>query len=382
MRVSFSFRFGQGRLVRIPSSVRAAGFVALVVATAAWVCLGGCASARFYAQAVVGQTSLMLARRDAKAVIADPKTDPAVATKLRLTARLLRYAETELQLSVGERYQSYVALSGPPVWNVVAAPEFDVAAVPRCYPVLGCAVYRGYFSRRAAEREAARLAVAYDVHIGAVAAYSTLGWFDDPILRSFLRYDEASLANLIFHELAHSIVYVKGDSAFNESFASFVGSHGAVRWLERDGGDAGDYLAALAAEREFDGFLRGWRVRLAQLYEQPISDPAKRQLKAATLDGMLDCYSRHRAQLGDGRYDATMARPFNNARLALTATYASLRPGFQRLFEQVEGDWPAFYAAVRDLAELPRETRQRDLRRDQSPAGLTTCLSDQPVAKQ
>ena len=381
MRVSF-ICIGQGRLVGIASRVRAAGFVALVIATAAWVGVGGCSSARFYVQAVVGQTSLMLARRDAEAVIADPTTDPEVATKLRLTARLLRFAETELQLPVGDRYQSYVAVSGPPLWNVVAAPEFDVAAMPRCYPVVGCAVYRGYFSRRAAEREAARLAVAYDVHIGAVAAYSTLGWFDDPILQSFLRYDEPSLANLIFHELAHSIVYVEGDSAFNESFASFVGSHGAVPWLEREGGDAVDYLATLAAEREFNGFLRAWRDRLARLYQQPISDPAKRQLKAATLDGMLDCYSRHRARLGDGRYDATMARPFNNARLALTATYDSLRPGFQRLFEQVEGDWLAFYAAVRDLAELPRATRHRDLRGDQSPAGMTGCLSDQPVAKQ
>ena len=333
------------------------GICFTIAATALWFGLGGCASARFYTQAVVGQTTLMLARRDAQSVIEDPRTEPAVADKLRLVATLLDYAERELALPVGERYRTYVELRGPPLWTVVAAPEFDVAAVSRCYPVVGCAVYRGYFSKPAAQREAERLAVDHDVILGAAAAYSTLGWFDDPILSSFLGRDPASLADLIFHELAHSVAYVPGDSAFNESFASFVGSQGAVRWLESQRGDADGYRGRLIAERAFAAFLGRWRERLAALYRQPIADPAKRQLKAAAFDAMRACYEQQKPRLGNGRYDAAMAQPFNNARLALRAAYDGLGPGFARLFDEAGGDWPAFYAAVKRLAQGSRAAR-------------------------
>ena len=319
--------------------------------------LSGCASVRFYVQAAVGQATLMLARRDTGAVLADPATAPDVASKLRLVARLLRFAEAELELPVDGRYGSFVDSEGVLLWNVVAAPEFDVAALPRCYPIVGCAVYRGYFSREAAEREAARLGVDHDVHIAPVAAYSTLGWFDDPILGSFLHYDEASLAELIFHELAHSVVYVRGDTAFNESFATFVGSKGAMDWLEHNGVDTDPYTAGLAARAAFRDFLGLWRERLATLYGRPITDEAKRRLKAAAFAAMDACYRRHRAQLGDGRYDTAMATPYNNARLALAAAYDDLRPAFEGLFIDV-GDWPALYAEVRRLASLSKSERR------------------------
>jgi len=350
----------------------------LCVALAAVVLLAGlsgCASVRFYAQAVAGQATLMLARRDTELVLADPTTTPHVASRLRLVARLLRFAESELELPVGDRYGSFVDSDGVLLWNVVAAPEFDVAAVPRCYPIVGCAVYRGYFSREAAEREAARLGVDHDVHIAPVAAYSTLGWFDDPILGSFLHYDEANLAELIFHELAHSVVYVRGDSAFNESFASFVGTEGAMAWLAHNGVDKGPYVAGIAARNKFRDFLGLWRKRLATLYGRPIADDAKRQLKAAAFAAMDACYRRHRGHLGNGRYDPAMATPYNNARLALAAAYDDLRPAFEGLYISV-GDWPAFYAEVRDLASLSiserRETLARvSLHQDGHPAGVT-----------
>lgn len=349
----------------------------LCVALAAVVLLtglGGCASVGFYAQAVAGQAALMLARRDTGAVLADPTTAPDVAAKLRLVERLLRFAEAELQLPVGGRYGSFVDTDGVLLWNVVAAPEFDVAAVPRCYPIVGCAVYRGYFSREAAEREAARLGVDHDVHIAPVAAYSTLGWFDDPILGSFLHYDEANLAELIFHELAHSVVYARGDSAFNESFASFVGTEGAMAWLEHNGVDKGPYVAGLAARNGFRDFLGLWRERLATLYGRPIADDAKRRLKAAAFAAMDACYRRHRAHLGDGRYDAAMATPYNNARLALAAAYDELKPAFEGLYISV-GDWSAFYAEARDLASLSIGERREALARlsrppDAAPGGV------------
>ena len=352
--------------------------VGALLASAAAVLLGGlagCANARFYAQAVVGQASLLLARRAADAYAANPATPPEVSRKLRLVGRMLRFAESELRLPVAGRYRSFVAVDGAPLWNVVAAGEFSVTALPRCYPVVGCAVYRGYFAKAAADREAARLrALGYDVHVGAVAAYSTLGWFDDPILSSFLRYPEADLANLIFHELAHSVVYVPGDSTFNESFATFVGNTGARLWLRRNGGDEAAYLAALAAARAYRGYLSAWRERLKALYAAPIEDPAKRLLKAAAYAAMQDCYARRREALGAGRYDGAMATPYNNARLALVATYDELVSAFADLYAAAGGDWREFYERVQAWAKAKRPSAVAAVVADVFPSAKTRTI--------
>ncbi len=319
--------------------------------------LGGCANIQFYTQAVTGQAALLSSRRDAQALIDATDTDPALVRQLQLVSRLLRFAEDDLQLPVDGRYRSYVELDGVPVWNVVAAPEFAIRPLQRCYPLIGCAVYRGYFNRRAAEREARRLSVEHDVYLYPVTAYSTLGWFDDPILSSFVYYDEAALADLIFHELAHSVVYVPGDSGFNEGFASFVGNEGAIAYLEANGLDAAQYRERLEAAKAYAQFLGDWRGRLADLYREPISDAAKRLLKGELFVAMRASYGRNLERLGGGRYDATMARPLNNARLALVGTYEDSKHNFERLFGEVGGDWRAFYAAVGDLAALAEGKR-------------------------
>ena len=314
-------------------------------------------------QAVVGQTSLLLARRDASAMIDDPATDPALANKLRLVAALRRYAEDELALPVGGRYQAYVEVADYPVWYVVAAPEFAVEAVQRCYPVIGCALYRGYFRRSGAQREAARLALQHDVHIGAAAAYSTLGWFDDPVFSSFIRYDGAALADLLFHELAHGVVYVRGDSAFNEAFASFVGNAGAMRWLGAGNGDVEAYRRRLDAERAYTRYLAHWRRQLESLYRLPIGADAMRVFKAELFTAMRRCYEANRQRLGAGRYDDAFAQPFNNARLALAAAYADFTPAFAALFRKVRDDWPVFYQAVEELAHQPEDARRAAVER-------------------
>lgn len=323
--------------------------------------VGGCSTVGFYAQAAAGQASLMFARRDAGDVIADPLSDPEVVRKLRLVAELLRFADEELHLPVGGRYRSYVEIDGALLWAVVAAPEFSVEAVPRCYPVIGCAVYRGYFARTRAAREAERLGVSHDVLIAEVAAYSTLGWFDDPVLSSFLGYDEASLADLIFHELAHSVVYARGDSAFNESFAGFVGNEGALRWLAHSGGDASGHRRGVESARAYSRLLGEWRGRLADLYARPIGNAAKRQLKAELFAAMRSDYRLQRDRLGGGRYDAAMAAPFNNARMALVSTYENHKPRFARLFSDLGEDWTAFYDAVEKLAALPKDRRWKGI---------------------
>jgi len=243
-------------------------------------------------------------------------------------------------------------------------------------------VYRGYFARADAEREAARLAVDHDVHVSGAAAYSTLGWFDDPVLSTFVGYDDAALADLIFHELAHGVVYVRDDSAFNESFAGFVGNAGALRWLAANGGDVAGYRARLADDRAFAEFLAAWRRRLADLYRQPVSDESKRQLKAQAFAAMRACYRTVAPRLGGGRFDAAMARPFNNARLALVGAYADLKPDFAGLLRRSDNDWARFYAAVRKLADLPSAARIRALRGGaaidaQRPSAASFCAAEQ-----
>ena len=346
---------------RPPPKSAAAG-PAGALALAGCFALAGCATVEFYAQAIGGQASLLLARKDAQAVIDDPATAPAVAAGLRRVRDLVRYAETALALDADGSYRSYVEVDGVPVWTVVAAGEFEIEALPRCYPVVGCAVYRGYFSERGARREAERLAAkGYDVHVGGAAAYSTLGWFADPVFSSFLHYDDAALAGLLFHELAHQVVYVRDDSAFNESFADFVGHAGARQWLAERGGDVAAYQARRDAAAAYAGFLASWRDQLAALYRRPLPPPAKRQRKASTLAAMRRCYERHRAVLGDGAFDAAMAKPYNNARLALAGTYEGWQPAFAALFEDHGEDWPRFYGAVRRLAAEARAQRDAQL---------------------
>lgn len=346
------------------SALRLDGAKSRVLATVLLVasCFGlaGCAAIEFYAKAAIGQTSLLLARRDAQAVIDDPATDPAVASKLRLVAELLRFAEGHLALPVEGRYRSYVEVEDAAVWMVVAAPEFSVTALPRCYPIIGCAIYRGYFSQRDANQEAARLAPQHDVLVAGSAAYSTLGWFDDPVLSSFIGYDAASLANLIFHELAHSVIYVRDDSVFNESFATFVGVEGAAQWLAASGGDVDAFRAKIRRRRDHSHYLATWRTTLASLYQQPIGDDAKRQLKAEAFAEMRRCYEANRHRLG-GRPDEMAA--LNNAAMALVATYQGAMPAFAQIFREHEGDWIAFYQAVRELGEKGRGSRHAALER-------------------
>ena len=329
---------------------------------------------KFYAQAAYGQAALLLARRDVQAVLADPGTAPALAAQLRLATSMLRFAEAELRLPVETRYGSYVELAGFPMWNVVAAEELALAAVPRCYPLVGCVIYRGFFAKRAAEREAARLAVEHDVHLYPVTAYSTLGWFDDPLLSSFIHFPPTDLAELLFHELAHSVVYVRDDATFSESFASFVGGEGAAAWYRAQGGETQKQRRAQRTKRrvarDFGRFLAHWRERIDALYRAPIDAAAKRQLKAEAFAAMRAAYRACRARLGNGRYDGFMDAPFNNARLLSFAAYDDLQEGFARVFRAAGRDWQRFFERVRELGELPKAARHAALTADATTSPL------------
>lgn len=360
-----------------------------LLALLACVPLAGCETLGYYAHVTGGQLQLLAAREPVERKVHELRAtgDPAaerLARQLEGSQRVLDLAQHELALPVGRRYRTYVELDRPyVVWNVFAAPELSLEPHRWCYPVAGCAPYRGYFNAAAAERAAARLAAhGMDVYVGGVAAYSTLGWFADPLLSSFIHWPAADVAELLVHELAHGRVWIPGDVAFNESYASFVGERGAAAAGDRAAAAwRGDDLAVApeataagssAAGRSATERRDGWRGlvallgltadRLGEIYAQPAEPEVRRAGKAAVLAAARACYAAQRADLGGGRYDTLMSG-LNNAVLVSISTYEDLVPAFERLFDTVGGNWPEFHAAVAALARQPAAERRTELAR-------------------
>lgn len=330
------------------------------------VALNGCAMGDYYAQAIEGHVALMTKARPVHEVIDDATTPAALRAQLVLASSIRDFASRELRLPDNGSYRSYAVLERKyAVWNVVAAPEFSVEAVQSCFPVAGCVSYQGFFAREAAEAQAAaQRAKRLDVQVAGVPAYSTLGWFDDPLLSTFIDYPDTQLARLIFHELAHQAVYVKDDSTFNESFAVVVEEAGVRRWLASTGRDGAldGFLTAQARQREFVALIDDARARLETLYTQRIGADAMRARKRAEFDALATRYAQLKARWGGfGGYDRFMAAP-NNALLASIATYTQSTPAFRRLLAASGNDLPVFYRRVAKIAELEPKDRAAALR--------------------
>ena len=343
------------------SSTRLVAVAALFLAAAGLA--AGCGTLSWYGDAAIGQVRILAARRDVAEVLADPRTPLETAARLERVEGILSFAEQHLRLETGQRYRTYVALERDTLaWNVFAAPEFSLDAHRWCYPIVGCAVYRGFFDFDKAQREAATFAArGFDVHVGRVAAYSTLGWFDDPLVSTFIDYSDERLVELLFHELAHGTLFVPGDSSFNEAFATFVGRAGALEWLRAQGRDTAPYVASHRASARLARFLGAWRERLRALYAEPLAEDQRRILKAAMMEAMRGCHAERRAHLG-ARFDGYMSRPFNNARLAAFGAYEDRTRAFRTLFDRADGNWEAFYRVTRNLAAQEPGTRADAMR--------------------
>lgn len=333
--------------------------------------LSGCSHLGYYAQAAQGQYALWSDARPLDDWLGDPATDAALKARLATARKIRRFAVTELGLPDNGSYKNYAALQRPYVlWNVVATPELSLAPLEWCFPIAGCVNYRGYYSRDAAQAYADQLrAEHYDVQVGGVPAYSTLGWFDDPLLSTFIHYNDAELARLIFHELAHQVVYVAGDSRFNESFAMAVEEAGVRRWLEQYGDEAmrRNYAQQLARRQDFLALLLGHRRALQAVYASDMPDPAKRAEKARIFADLQAGYQALRLRWGGyGGYDRWFSSPLSNAHLASVATYNDFLPAFKQLLEEKK-NFRAFYAAVQKLAQLDKPERQRLLRQMSGP---------------
>ncbi len=328
--------------------------------------LGGCSSVGYYSQLAGGQLNLLRAREPVAEVIADPAREPKLREHLAQSQQARAFASEHLHLPDNRSYRLYADIKRPyVVWNVFATPEFSLSPQQHCFPIAGCVAYRGYYNQGAARGEAAlQKQQGMDVYISGVEAYSTLGWFDDPIVSSMMTWGDERLATLIFHELAHQRFYVKNDTEFNESYANFVEQEGTRQWRAARG-LAPARVDEVKQKDQFIELVLNTRARLQQLYAQSLPVEQMRERKAQAFQRLRDEYHRTQASqwAGDKRYDAWINGPLNNAKLLPFGLYDQWVPAFAALFKQVNGDWPAFFSAVEKLGGLPVDERTAALRK-------------------
>jgi predicted aminopeptidase len=322
--------------------------------------MGGC----YYMQAIRGQFEVMNARQPIAEVIADNDSPDELKERLTIVQEARDFAIDELLLADNKSYRSYADLGRDyVVWNVFAAPEFSLEAKTWCYPVAGCVAYRGYFAEEAARKKAQSLRDdGFDVAVGGVSAYSTLGRFADPVLNTMMRWPDTQLVATIFHELAHQKLYIKGDTEFNESFATAVADIGIKRWLERrdELANIDAYLRNRELRQSMMRLVDEAKVELRALYESELDDELKRSRKQASLDALSAAAARLAKDSGPGAVN-WLAAPLNNARLASLGLYEGRQDVFRKILRDCDDELVCFYAETRKLADLDREERERRL---------------------
>jgi predicted aminopeptidase len=332
------------------------------------VSVSGCSTLGYYQQAIVGQWQLLAKRRPLAEVMADPQVSPDVKSRLVVAEQLRVFAADTLHLPVADSYSTYVDVDAPyVVWNVFAAPEFSLTMNTFCYPIAGCVSYKGFFSMAPAAALAQKLAAdGNDTFYGGVAAYSTLGWFADPLLSTFITRDDTALAALLFHELAHKVVYIPGDTRFNESFATAVERFGLRQWLpmQSEGEEQAysDYLLMSQRRGEVIELIMATRAALALVYAQDLNETDKRERKQDLIERLRLNYQVLASQWETpGPFRSWMAADINNARLGAVADYNSLVPAFEHWLASLDGDLSAFFTGVERLSEADKVTRDEYL---------------------
>ena len=326
----------------------------------------GCQTVYYYGQAINGQLSIIAQREPIEELIEDPEIDEKLKKRLLFILEVRKFAQNDLHLPVENNYLTYVDLDRSYVmWSVFAAPEFSLEPKTWCYPIAGCVAYRGYFAEQDAREYAETLEKkAFDVYVGGVSAYSTLGWFDDPVLSTMMRMSETDTAALIIHELAHKLLYVPGDSAFSESFATAVEQEGIRRWLM----EKGDRLAHNAyrlkyrKHRQFIEIITRYRSQFESVYQSQEDDAIKSEKKAALFDQMIRDHDDLKEQWGGkSRYDNWFSQPLNNAKLVSVFTYQDWVPAFNAILYRNNGDLIQFFEECQKLAEKSKAERDAEL---------------------
>jgi predicted aminopeptidase len=298
-------------------------------------------------------------------LLADPEIGAKLKTRLVKAREIRRYAARELGLPDNDSYKNYADLKRPYVlWNIVATPELSMQPERWCFPIAGCVNYRGYYNKQEAMDYAADLRRdGFDVQVAGVAAYSTLGWFNDPVLSTFIQYPDGELARLVFHELAHQVAYAKDDTQFNESFATAVEEVGVERWMatQADERTRQKYLEFGGRKREFLALLIAYRRRLENNYAGTSSDAQKRVEKIRIFQSLQADYQQLKTSWGGyAGYDRWFAEPLSNAHLASVATYHDYVPAFRELLAE-QKSLGKFYRAVKTMAALDATARRQQL---------------------
>ena len=321
----------------------------------------------YYAHVTRGQLDVLDRSEPIIEILADESSDPDLRRQLATVLEIRDYASTELGLPENDSYRSYADLERPyVVWNVFAAAEFSVEAKTWCFLVVGCVAYRGYFDEDKARAFAHGLGGrGYDVYVGGVPAYSTLGRFDDPVLNTMLYWDESRLAAIVFHELAHQVLYVKGDAGFSEAFATAVEEEGVRRWLLARGNEGayGDYQMERQRRAVFTGIVARGRERLRELYASGFGETELRKEKQRVLGEMREDYARASSEWHDFiGYGPWFESNLNNAKLVSVSTYQRLVPAFRALLARADGDFERFFTDAGEIADLPETERQEHMR--------------------
>lgn len=348
----------------VVSAVLKTGLLALLLPG-----LAGCSNALYYMNALTGHARLLNAQRPLNEVLADPALPAQTRSRLESLQKARNFASRELDLPDNGSYRSYADLGRRyVVWNVVATPRYSLKPKQWCFVFVGCVSYRGYYQRAQAEAYADQLrAQGFDVQVAGASAYSTLGWLDDPLLNTMLYRSEALRVGIIFHELAHQQLFIKGDTTFNESFASVVEQEGVRRWFLTQGKSA-PYQAYMKAQKRgvrFRQMLLQTRQKLQRLYRQKTvkSETYMRKKKAQIFVALKQAFAQlKKSQPAFSAYDHWMAQDLNNAHLALVATYHKDIPALLHLLRAKQGNLRDFYHAAAELAHEDSQKRRTLLR--------------------
>jgi len=366
---------------RISQIVHRRKWLLAVSLAAMLLAVSGCQTIGFYAQAAKGQYQILAHKKSIDKLIADPETPATLRDKSKLVEQLRDFAKDQLQLPVDGDYLKYVDVHRPyVVWNVRATPQFSLQPRTWWYPLVGSLEYRGYFSEHGATNYAARIAKkGDDVYVDGVEAYSTLGWFKDPVLNTFIGLSEPELAEVIFHELGHRRVFARGDTDFNEAYATTVGQEGARRWLRASGKTnlLEKYTVAIHRNDQFVHLIMSTREQLEKVYGDTLDKDGKvkaakipplppaqlQEQKQRVFANLRSHYEQLKASWGGYKgYDDWFSRELNNAQLNTIANYYDFLPAFQRLLDLNGGNMEKFYSAVERLSKMDKDQRHQALR--------------------
>ena len=330
---------------------------------------GGCSTIEYYAQSIHGHMDIMNKREPIRELLNNKNINPALAEKLEVVLNIREFAISGLFLPGNDSYLEYADLKREfVVWNVFAAPAYSIQLEQWCFLIAGCLSYKGFYSREKAENFAAALeAENFDVYIGGVRAYSTLGWFRDPVLNTMLLKDDIYLAKLIFHELTHQKIYIKNDTEFNEAMAEAIARIGIIKWLEHTGDNNRimEFKTQLLHNDRFFELVFETQNKLDVLYQSDKADHIKENEKNILFESMDTEYRALSKQWkNDDRFDAWFNDGLNNAKLAAIVTYRKLVPSFINIYNRLNQDLPGFYKILGKFENCSRERRRQILRED------------------